>query len=62
MDIVKRVKRNGIAEIEAFPHDVLLYILDSAEEIERLREERDKLKEALRSLIALTALKLEGKE
>ena len=28
------------------------------DEIERLREERDKLKEALRSLIALTATKL----
>ena len=28
-----------------------------ADEIERLREERDKLKEALRSLIALAALK-----
>ena len=29
----------------------------AADEIERLREERDKLKQALRSLIALAALK-----
>ena len=31
---------------------------EAADEIERLREERDKLKEALHSLIALTATAL----
>ena len=35
---------------------------EAADEIERLREERDKLKAALRSLIALTATALKEKE
>lgn len=37
-------------------------VADAVNEIERLREERDKLKDVLRSIIALTALKLEEKE
>ena len=53
MDIVERLRTES-------PTYVL--IGDAAIEIERLREERDKLKKALRSLIALTASALKEKE
>lgn len=52
MDIVERLRNFETTNV-----DILFLKNDAALEIERLREERDKLKEALRSLIALAALK-----
>ena len=56
MDIVERLN-----QLDGF-FPIPLIAKEAADEIERLREERDKLKAALRSLIALTATALKEKE
>lgn len=58
MDIVERLR----TEVNIGSSIVTPLRLKAADEIERLREERDKLKEALRSLIALTATALKENE
>lgn len=44
MDILEHVKKYGVSEIEKYPHDILLYILESEKENERLQKYRNLVK------------------